>query len=63
MARSEGFEPPTYCSEDSRSNPLSYERIPQGTLKRPIGDLYHGYLTIFQLFFQDPLAIYAAVGL
>jgi hypothetical protein len=27
MVRPEGFEPPTYCSEDSRSNPLSYGRI------------------------------------
>ncbi len=27
MARPEGFEPPTYWSEASRSNPLSYGRI------------------------------------
>ena len=27
LVRSEGFEPPTYCSEDSRSIQLSYERV------------------------------------
>ncbi len=27
MVRPEGFEPPTFCSEDRRSNPLSYGRI------------------------------------
>lgn len=27
LVRPEGFEPPTFCSEDRRSNPLSYGRI------------------------------------
>jgi site-specific DNA recombinase len=27
MVRPEGFEPPTFCSEDRRSNPLSYGRL------------------------------------
>src|SRR5579884_3125871 len=27
LVRPEGFEPPTFCSEDRRSNPLSYGRL------------------------------------
>ena len=33
LVRPEGFEPPTFCSEDRRSNPLSYGRaLAQGIL-------------------------------